>query len=108
MELRLSLGLDGSPDMDIVFAKNAFDSEVEISHTFENQGPFGKVRLQLGPKVKNQDVRCQLVDDQETPKPINLTRGENTDINFSKGDPWDFKDKKESKVTKVICGPNQL
>ena len=90
------------------FIANQFDSDTEISHTFKNQGPFGKVTLELGPEVKNQDVRCQLVDVQETPKPIILTRGENIDINFSKGKPWVFRDMKESKVSKVTCGPNFL
>jgi hypothetical protein len=97
--------LDGDNGPVTVAAKN-FDSSKDITRQVKHQGPFKTVTLALGKDVANQEVRCQLLDDQATPKPVIMTRGENVDINFSKGNPWTFKDSKAVKVTSVSCGPS--
>jgi len=68
-----------------------------------SDGPFRTVLLSLGKDVKQQDLRCKILDDKS--KPIILTRGENIDITFGDGKKGEWTFKKESKVSQVICDP---
>ena len=68
-----------------------------------SSGPFQVLELHVGALVRNQDLRCQLVDDNG--EPIVVLRGENRDVTFSDkdGGPWDFEN--EGEVSNIICDP---
>lgn len=67
-------------------------------------GPFDTVELRLGKDVRQQNLRCQILDDAKNP--IVVLRGNNTDITFADGGagPWKFREE-ESLVSEVICDP---
>jgi len=69
-----------------------------------SSGPYSTVELSLGAAVGQQDLRCQILDDQSIP--ITLLRGENIDTTFADGDGgvWDFQDGALF-VSAIICDP---
>jgi len=66
-------------------------------------GPFKTVEISVGDKVKNKDIRCQLLDNRG--KPIQARRGQNLDTTFSDADKGEWTFVKDSQVSKIICDP---
>ncbi|KAF7195890.1 hypothetical protein HII31_02770 [Pseudocercospora fuligena] len=69
-----------------------------------SSGPYNTVEVTLGADVKQQTLRCQVLDNYS--KPITATRGENIDITFSdagKG-KWTFQNGL-TEVSQIICDP---
>lgn len=76
----------------------------ETKEPVGSSGPFTNVELDLGADVAQQDLRCQILDDDNVP--IILLRGENNDTTFADGDGgvWDFQDG-ALLVSTIICDP---
>ncbi|KAK4621644.1 hypothetical protein CLAFUW4_07586 [Fulvia fulva] len=68
-------------------------------------GPFDKVTLTLGDDIKNQTLRCQILDTHHNP--IVIVRGANVDTTIADGDAgtWTFRDG-ASQISKITCDPN--
>ena len=66
-------------------------------------GPFETVELSVGTLVRQQNLRCQVVDHDN--KPIIVLRGENRDITFSDADKGEWTFETVSEVNKIICDP---
>ncbi|PSN65890.1 hypothetical protein BS50DRAFT_574383 [Corynespora cassiicola Philippines] len=69
-----------------------------------SSGPFDQVTLLLDETVEQQDLRCQLLDEQRNP--IQLRRNNNIDVTFAKGDPWEFVNEDQTSVSSIICDPD--
>lgn len=76
----------------------------ETKEPVGSSGPYTTVELSLGADVDQQDLRCQILDDNNVP--IILLRGENNDTTFADGDGgvWDFQDG-ALLVSTIICDP---
>lgn len=98
-EIRVALSDLGETGAQVTFKEGVRDAEVPAI-----SGPFATLEVLLGKDVKQQDLRCQALD--EAGKPIIATRGANVDITFADGGngPWTFK--QPSLVSKVICDPS--
>ena len=72
-----------------------------VSSSSIAQGPYTEVELVLGDDVRNEDLRCQILDNDD--EPIVVLRGANTDVTFSDGGngPWKFRT--PSLVGRVTC-----
>jgi hypothetical protein len=68
-------------------------------------GPFNTVNLTIGAEVRNQDLRCQIIDDEG--HAIELVRGDNEAFTFADAGAgeWTFLDPTSSLVEKIICDP---
>ena len=69
-----------------------------------SRGPYATVELGVPADVKQQDLRCQILDDKNAP--ITLFRGQNVDTTFADGGsgPWTFQDG-HSLVSAITCDP---
>jgi hypothetical protein len=72
-----------------------------VSDVPEVQGPYDEVELNLGKDVRNEQLRCQILNENE--EPIVILRGANTDETFADGGngPWKFRT--PSLVSRVTC-----
>ncbi|KAF2209886.1 hypothetical protein CERZMDRAFT_86536 [Cercospora zeae-maydis SCOH1-5] len=82
----------------------AEDKLPQAARPVGSSGPFQTVSLKLDEYVKNQALRCKILD--ATQKPIVVVRGENIDTTFADGGngPWTFRDG-AAIVTSIICDP---
>lgn len=83
--------------------QNEFPEGVRATQSPATSGPFKTVELTLGPDVKNQDYRCQILDHAKAP--IVLKRGNNTDITFGDGGKGAWTFRHEAMVSHIICDP---
>lgn len=67
-------------------------------------GSFTQVQILVDEAAPNQDLRCQVLDEEGAP--LIATRGENVDISFDDGGngSWTFEDL-EVRVSEIICDP---
>jgi hypothetical protein len=77
-------------------------NKVERRPIVGSRGPFQTVKLDLGKDVTEQNLRCQIIDEQGNPIPLN--RGTSIGkLTFAKGNEWTLA--KESTVEFIICDP---
>ncbi|OCL00667.1 uncharacterized protein K441DRAFT_651684 [Cenococcum geophilum 1.58] len=75
----------------------------EVQAPVGSSGPFQTVELSLGKGVQMQNLRCQILDEED--KPIVLLRDLNVDITFADADKGAWKFRQESVVSAIICDP---
>lgn len=80
------------------------EGEREVKSPVGSSGPFETVELSLGPDVEQQNLRCQILDDDD--EPIVVFRDPNTDTTFADADggPWMLRDGAQV-VKTIVCDP---
>lgn len=76
----------------------------QVSRPNGSSGPFDTVSLRLGKDVKQQDLRCQVRNEQN--EPIVVLRNGNREITFADGNAgaWTFESGAQN-VVAIICDP---
>ena len=90
---------------DELATQTAFDEGYrQVKRPVGSNGPYDTVNLSVGKDVEQQDLRCQVINEQN--KPIVVLRKKNREITFSdaKGGPWTFEDGPQN-VVAIICDP---
>lgn len=75
----------------------------EVQAPVGSSGPFQTVNLSVGKGVQQQNLRCQVLDEEN--KPIVVLRDPNVDITFSDAGKGEWKFRQESLVSAIICDP---
>lgn len=86
-------------DSEVVFRREPGDRP--FAGRPDNNGPFEEVELTLGDDVQNDELRCQVLDQDRNP--IVVLRGNNTDNTFADGDKGAWKFRAPTNVHKVVC-----
>jgi hypothetical protein len=79
--------------------------ESEVREPLDASGPFNTVALDIGADVKQQTLRCQILDNNGNA--IEIKRGVNEDFTFADGGNglWNFLNPTSSEVSQIICDP---
>lgn len=90
-------------DLDKIHTHNSFPEGQRATQAPSHHGPFKTVELSVGPAVKNQDYRCQILD--HAGAPIVIQRKNATDIAFSDAHKGAWTLRHPSKVSAIVCDP---